>query len=40
MSFSLNSQLTRKSLSMDFELRDKPKNILFNSDQGSHYTIR
>lgn len=40
MSFSPNSQLTANALSMAFELRGKPSNILFHSDQGSHYTSR
>lgn len=40
MSFSPDSQLTGKALSMAFESRGKPTNILFHSDQGSHYTSR
>lgn len=42
MSFSSDSQLTGKILSMAFESRGKPTNILFHSDsdQGSHYTSR
>ncbi|WP_419177163.1 IS3 family transposase [Providencia burhodogranariea] len=40
MSLSPNSQLTGKALSMAFESRGKPKNVLFHSDQGSHYTSR
>ncbi|HEM8303623.1 TPA: IS3 family transposase, partial [Providencia stuartii] len=40
MSFSPDSQLTGKALSMAFESRGKPRNILFHSDQGSHYTSR
>lgn len=37
---SPNSQLTGKALSMAFESRGKSKNVLFHSDQGSHYTSR
>lgn len=40
MSFSQNSRLTANALSMAFELRGKPSNLLFHSDQGSHYTSR
>ena len=38
MSFSPNSQLTSQALSMAYELRGKPDNLLFHSDQGCHYT--
>ena len=38
MSLSPDTQLTGKALSMAVELREHPKNILFHSDQGSHYT--
>lgn len=38
MSFSPNSDLTCRALSMAFEQRGKPKGLLFHSDQGSHYT--
>ncbi|WP_420820646.1 IS3 family transposase [Serratia microhaemolytica] len=40
MSFSPDSQLTGKALSIAFESRGKPKGVLFHSDQGSHYTSR
>ena len=38
MSVSPDSQLTGKALSMAFESRGKPQNVMFHSDQGSHYT--
>jgi putative transposase len=38
MSFSPNSQLTSDALSMAFESRGRPKNVMFHSDQGCHYT--
>lgn len=38
MSLSPDSQLTSKALSMAFESRGKPKNVMFHSDQGCHYT--
>ena len=40
MSYSPNSQLTTKALTMAYELRGKPKQVMFHSDQGSHYTSR
>ncbi|MGR5469677.1 IS3 family transposase, partial [Vibrio astriarenae] len=40
MSFSPDSQLTGKALKMAYESRGKPSNVLFHSDQGSHYTSR
>lgn len=40
MSFSPNSQLTRDALSMAFESRGRPKDVMFHSDQGCHYTSR
>ena len=41
MSLSPDSQLTMKALTMAFERRGKPKDIMmFHSDQGSHYTSR
>lgn len=40
MSVSPDSKLTGKALSMAFESRDKPKGVMFHSDQGSHYTSR
>jgi len=38
LSGSPNSALTCKALMMAYEKRGKPKNILFHSDQGCHYT--
>ena len=38
MSLSPNSQLTGQALSMAYELRGKPENVMFHSDQGCHYT--
>lgn len=38
MSLSPDSALTARALSMAFELRGKPKGVLFHSDQGCHYT--
>ncbi|AJR06774.1 transposase IS3/IS911 family protein [Photobacterium gaetbulicola Gung47] len=38
MSLSPDTNLTGKALSMAFEARGKPKNVMFHSDQGSHYT--
>lgn len=40
MSYSPDSELTGKALSMAWELRGKPKDVMFHSDQGSHYTSR
>ena len=40
MSFSPDSQLTSKALTMAFEIRGKPKGVMFHSDQGTHYTSR
>ena len=40
MSFSPDSALTGKALSMAFESRGKPKGPMFHSDQGCHYTSR
>jgi len=40
MSLSPDSELTGKALSMAFETRGQPENVMFHSDQGSHYTIR
>lgn len=37
---SPNSQLTAAALSMAFELRGRPKGVMFHSDQGCHYTSR
>ncbi|MBS9444496.1 IS3 family transposase [Photorhabdus heterorhabditis] len=38
MSFSANSELTKRALEMAFESRRKPQGVMFHSDQGSHYT--
>lgn len=38
MSLSPDSQLTGQALSMAYELRGRPKNLMFHSDQGCHYT--
>lgn len=35
-----DSELTKKALRMAFESRGKPKNLLFHSDQGCHYTSK
>ena len=40
MSHSPDSALTSKALMMAYESRGKPKNVIFHSDQGSHYTSR
>ncbi|MDC0598612.1 IS3 family transposase [Gammaproteobacteria bacterium] len=40
ISYSPNSALTSKALSMAFESRGKPANIMFHSDQGCHYTSK
>ena len=40
MSLSPDSELTCKALAMAYELRGKPKGVMFHSDQGSHYTSR
>ena len=38
LSDSPDSELTKRALSMAFESRGRPKNVMFHSDQGSHYT--
>ena len=38
MSFSPDSHLTGNALVMAFESRVKPKDVMFHSDQGCHYT--
>ncbi len=38
MSLSPDTNLTGRALSMAFEARGRPKNVMFHSDQGSHYT--
>jgi len=40
MSLSPNSELTSKALAMAYESRGKPSEVMFHSDQGSHYTSR
>ena len=40
MSLSLDSALTCKDLMMVYESRGKPTNVIFHSDQGSHYASR
>ncbi len=35
---SPDSELTCKALKMAFELRGKPENVIYHSDQGSYYT--
>jgi putative transposase len=38
LSYSPNSQLTSDALTMAFESRGRPDNVMFHSDQGMHYT--
>jgi putative transposase len=38
LSTSPNSSLTKQALNMAYELRGRPKGIMFHSGQGSHYT--
>jgi len=38
MSNSPDSELTAKALRLAYESRGQPKNVMFNSDQGCHYT--
>lgn len=38
LSNSPDSQLTARALTMAYETRNRPENVLFHSDQGSHYT--
>ena len=40
MSLSPNSELTSKALAMAYEGRGKQSDLMFHSDQGSHYTSR
>ena len=40
MSYSPDSELTTKALTMAFELRGRPYGVMFHSDQDSHYTSR
>jgi len=38
ISLSPDTTLTVKALSMAYELRGRPENVMFHSDQGCHYT--
>ncbi|CAQ81316.1 transposase [Aliivibrio salmonicida LFI1238] len=38
LSLSPDSNLTSNALSMAYELRGKPLNVMYHSDQGCHYT--
>ena len=38
MSYSPDSNLTSKALTMAFESRRKPEGLMYHSDQGTHYT--
>lgn len=40
ISHSPNSELTGKALNMAFEVRGRPSDVMFHSDQGCHYTSR
>jgi putative transposase len=40
LSHSLDSNLTCQALSMAYESRGRPKEVMFRSDQGSHCTSR
>ena len=40
MSYSPDTKLAAKALTMAFELRGRPKGVMFHSDQGSTYTSR
>ena len=40
LSFSPDSQLTSDALTMAYEARGKPRDTMFHSDQGCHYTSR
>ena len=40
VSDSPDSQLTAQALKMAYTVRLKPKNLLFHSDQGTHYTSK
>lgn len=40
ISFSPDTGLTGKALSMAYELRGRPKGVVFHSDQGCHYTSK
>lgn len=38
LSLSPDSELTKRTLTMAYEARGKPKGVMFRSDQGCHYT--
>lgn len=38
LSKSPDSELTKKAFNRAFEARGRPKNVVFHSDQGCHYT--
>jgi putative transposase len=40
LSNSPDSELTMQALMMAYESRGKPKDVIFHSDQGTHYTSR
>lgn len=40
LSLSPDSELTKRALTMAFEARGKPKEVMFHSDQGCHYTSK
>ena len=40
ISFSPNTNLTAQSIINAYELRGKPKGVMFHSDQGCHYTSK
>ena len=40
LSLSPNTELVKKALTMAYESRGEPRNILFHSDQGCQYTSR
>lgn len=40
LSNSPDSELTMRALMMAYESRGKPKDVIFHSDQGTHYTSR
>jgi putative transposase len=40
ISNSPDSELTMQALMMEYESRGKPKDVIFHSDQGTHYTSR
>jgi putative transposase len=40
MSYSPDTALTAKALTIAFESRGRPKGVIFHSDQGYHYTSK